>query len=107
MQLRDDLPGPTAAAFRQVPLFRRLDDAALSELCTRVTSQRSPAGDRLFRAGDAGDAMFLVQSGRVQIRLSDTEGAEVVLADLRSGEFFGEFVLLDGKPRSADAVIVE
>lgn len=51
--------------------------------------------------------MFLVQSGRVQIRLSDTEGAEVVLADLRSGEFFGELVLLDGKPRSADAVVIE
>ena len=51
--------------------------------------------------------MFLVESGRVQIKLSDTEGDEVVLADLRSGEFFGELVLLDGKPRSADAVIVE
>ena len=48
-----------------------------------------------------------LKSGRVQIKLSDTEGDEVVLADLRSGEFFGELVLLDGKPRSADAVIVE
>ena len=98
---------PTAKLFRQVPLFRQLDDAALSELCALVTIKPFPAGVRLFRAGDAGDAMFLVQSGRVQIKLSDTEGDEVVLADLRSGEFFGELVLLDGKPRSADAVVVE
>lgn len=69
--------------------------------------EQFPAGARLFRTGDAGDAMFLVQSGRVQIKLSDTEGDEVVLADLRSGEFLGELVLLDGRRRSADALVVE
>lgn len=100
-------PTPKAKSFRQVPLFRQLDDTALAELCALVTIERFPAGARLFQAGDAGDAMFLVQSGRVQIKLCDTEGDEVVLADLRSGAFFGELVLLDGKPRSADAVVVE
>ena len=98
---------PTAKSLRQVPLFRDLEDSALSELSTLLTVEQFPAGTRLFRAGDAGDAMFLVESGRVQIRLSDTEGDEFILADLRSGEFFGELVLLDGKPRSADALIIE
>lgn len=107
MQSLDDPPTPTAKSFRQVPLFRELDDSLLSELCTLLAIERFPAGTRLFRAGDAGDSMFLVQSGRVQIKLSDTQGDEVVLADLRSGEFFGELVLLDGRPRSADAVIME
>ena len=107
MQALDDLTAPTAKSLRQVPLFRELDDTLLSELCTLLVIERFPAGARLFRAGDAGESMFLVQSGRVQIKLSDTEGDEVVLADLRSGEFFGELVLLDGKPRSADAVIIE
>jgi CRP/FNR family transcriptional regulator, cyclic AMP receptor protein len=92
---------------RHVPLFRELDEAALSELCTLVAIERFPLGTRVFRAGDAGDAMFIVGSGRVQIKLCDTEGNEVVLADLRAGEFFGEMALLDGKPRSADAVILE
>jgi CRP/FNR family cyclic AMP-dependent transcriptional regulator len=100
-------PAPTEDLLRQVPLFHELDDAALSELCALITIQRFAAGIRLFRAGDAGDAMFFVGAGRVQIRLSDTEGDEVVLADLRSGEFFGELALLDGRPRSADAVIME
>ncbi len=107
MQSLDDPSALTAKSFRQVPLFRELDDTVLAELPTLVVIERFRADTRLFRAGDAGDAMFLVQSGRVQIKLSDTEGDEVVLADLRSGEFFGELVLLDGKPRSADAVIVE
>ena len=107
MQSLDDPPALTTKSLRQVPLFRKLDDTALSELCALLVIERFPAGTRLFRTGDAGDAMFLVESGRVLIKLSDTEGAEVVLADLRSGEFFGELVLLDGRPRSADAVIVE
>jgi CRP/FNR family transcriptional regulator, cyclic AMP receptor protein len=98
---------PTAKSLRKVPLFRDLDEAALSELSALLTIDQFPAGTRLFRAGDAGDAMFLVESGRVQIKLSDTEGDEFILADLRSGEFFGELALLDGKPRSADALIVE
>jgi uncharacterized membrane protein len=107
MKSPDDPPAPTAKSFRHVPLFRELDDTALSELCTLLAIKRFAAGTRLFRAGDAGDAIFLVECGRVQIRLSDTEGDEVVLADLRAGEFFGELAMLDGKPRSADAVIVE
>jgi CRP/FNR family cyclic AMP-dependent transcriptional regulator len=107
MQSLDDPPALTTKSLRQVPLFRELDDSALSELCALLVIERFAAGTRLFRTGDAGDAMFLVESGRVQIKLSDTEGDEVVLADLRSGDFFGELVLLDGRPRSADAVIVE
>ena len=101
------LPQPKAKSFRQIPLFRHLDDAAQDQLCSLVTHATHSAGARLFRAGDPGDAMFLIESGRVQIRLSDTEGDEIVLADLRAGEFFGELALLDGKPRSADAVVVE
>ena len=107
MQSLDHPPAPTPQSLRQVPLFRDLDETALSELSALLTIERFPAGTRLFCAGDAGDAMFLVESGRVQIKLSDTEGDEFILADLRSGEFFGELVLLDGKPRSADAFIVQ
>lgn len=97
----------TAKSLRQVPLFRQLDDAALADLAGLIKTEEYSAGTYLFRAGDAANAMFLIRSGRVHIMLSDTEGREVMLADLRSGEFFGELALLDGKPRSANAVLVE
>lgn len=97
----------TANSLRLVPLFRQLDEAALSELSGLIKTEEFSAGTYLFRAGDAANAMFLIRSGRVQIKLSDTEGCEVILADLRPGEFFGELALLDGKPRSANAVLVE
>ncbi|MEP6777992.1 MAG: DUF1003 domain-containing protein [Chthoniobacterales bacterium] len=97
----------TANSLRLVPLFRQLDEAALSELSGLIKTEEFSAGTYLFRAGDAANAMFLIRSGRVQIKLSDTEGCELILADLRPGEFFGELALLDGKPRSAHAVLVE
>jgi uncharacterized membrane protein len=61
----------------------------------------------LFQKGDSGDAMFLVESGRVRISLRDQDGDEVILADLAQGDFFGEMALIDGSLRSADAHVIE
>ena len=64
------------------------------------------AGDVLFREGDAGQEMYVVQSGLVQVlkRIGDEERP---LATLGRGEFLGEMAILNGKPRTATAVILE
>ena len=49
----------------------------------------------------------MVNTGRVKLALTSTEGREVILDVLGPGEVFGELALLDGEPRSADAVTVE
>jgi len=92
---------------RSVPLFRSLGDAAVFDLCNLLTVRDVPSETLLFRQGDSGDAMFFIETGRVRISVTDTEGHEVILAEFGSGEFFGEMALLDGKPRSADAIVVE
>jgi uncharacterized membrane protein len=66
-----------------------------------------PGGTTLFRAGDSGDSMYLIETGRVRISLRDADGSDVTLAELAGGDFFGEMALLDGKPRSADTTVVE
>jgi CRP-like cAMP-binding protein len=64
------------------------------------------AGTVLFREGDSGAEMYVIQSGK--IRLSRTiRGAEKVLAELPAGEFFGEMSIINDKPRAATAVVVE
>ena len=65
-----------------------------------------PAGAVLFREGEAGDAMYVIQTGSVEIRrvIADQER---VLAVLSAGEFVGEMALLNGHPRSATAVTRE
>src|SRR4029079_19659322 len=77
------------------------------ELCELLESLDSKAGAVLFRTGDEGDAMYLVEEGKVRICVRAKDGHEVTLTELRRGDFFGEMALLDGKPRSADARVAE
>jgi CRP/FNR family transcriptional regulator, cyclic AMP receptor protein len=63
-----------------------------------------PAGSVLFEEGQPGDYMYVVQSGEVEIRRQVGE-TERVLAVLPPGEFFGEMAILNGRPRSATAVV--
>ncbi|HVV85038.1 MAG TPA: Crp/Fnr family transcriptional regulator [Kofleriaceae bacterium] len=65
-----------------------------------------PAGAVLFREGEPGDAMYVIQSGSVEIRRMIGE-QERVLAVLPPGEFLGEMALLNHRPRSATAVVRE
>ena len=97
----------TLEALRSVPLFASLDDDAAKELRSLLTLKVVSAGTQLFHAGDSGDAMYLIESGRVRISIMDDDGREVTLAELAQGDFFGEMALIDGRQRSADATVYE
>lgn len=68
--------------------------------------QPFPKGTVLFQEGQPGDRMFVIQSGRVEI-VKKIGGQTVVIAQLGPGDCVGEMAILDGQPRSADAVIAE
>lgn len=68
--------------------------------------RRVPAGTVLFREGDKGEEMYILQSGKVKIT-KKIRGVEKTLATLEKGEFFGEMAILNDKPRSATAETVE
>jgi uncharacterized membrane protein len=97
----------TLEALRSVPLFASLDDDAARELRSLLSDETVPQNTRLFRQGDKGDAMYLIESGRVRISIRDEDDAEVILAELAQGDFFGEMSLIDGRQRSADAKVIE
>ncbi len=100
-------PVMTLEALRSVPLFASLDDQAARDLRELLVVREVSSGTSLFRSGDRGDAMYLIDSGRVRISVEDAEGDKVILAELAGGDFFGEMAIIDGKPRSADAVVIE
>ncbi|HEX8953000.1 MAG TPA: cyclic nucleotide-binding domain-containing protein, partial [Polyangia bacterium] len=64
------------------------------------------AGHVLFREGDSGTHMFVIQSGRVQLTRR-VRGREQHLATLPPGEFFGEMAIINKQPRSATATVIE
>jgi CRP/FNR family cyclic AMP-dependent transcriptional regulator len=102
------LPARSGAEFlASVPLFAEVPMAQLEELADRLRWGRYARGDVIFLRGEPGEAMFLIASGTVKLGLSSPDGKEFLLDMLGPGAFFGELALLDGEPRSADAVAVE
>jgi CRP/FNR family cyclic AMP-dependent transcriptional regulator len=98
----------TIDTLRQVPLFESLDDEAAKDLCKLIETLDCPVRQVLFHAGDVGDAMYVIERGKVRICVHTVDGREVTLTELGRGDFFGEMaLLLDGQRRSADAVVAE
>jgi CRP/FNR family transcriptional regulator, cyclic AMP receptor protein len=83
-------------------LFGSLDEKARRDIAAYAMPRNFTAGESICRLGDHGDSMMAVVIGTVRISRPTSRGKEIILADLRSGELFGEIALLDGKPRSAN-----
>jgi CRP-like cAMP-binding protein len=79
------------------------------ELLLAVASSRTfQRREILFHAGDLGDAIFLIRSGHVAIRIVTEHGDNATLAVLGPGDTFGELALLSpGRRRSATATALE
>ncbi|MDE0538396.1 MAG: Crp/Fnr family transcriptional regulator [Rhodospirillales bacterium] len=85
-------------------LFRDLADEVIGKIAELAVTRELAAGQLLFSKGDPGDALYGVMSGRIRISAGAPSGKEVVLNTIEAGEVFGEIALLDGRPRTADAV---
>lgn len=94
----------SATATRAVLLPRSLSEAELA-LFDRVAERRSVDADEvIFRRGELGRSMFIVEAGQVRLEFGDC------MPDKRIGprEFFGELVLFIGShARVANAVALE
>ena len=98
---------PEAAVLMQVPLFAAFAAKELEPLAASLRRRRYARGEAIFLQGDPGTSLCLIETGRVKLGFTSPEGREVLLDLLGPGDVFGELALLDGEPRSADAVAVE
>jgi diguanylate cyclase (GGDEF)-like protein len=98
---------PIATMLSRIGLFSLLSSRDLDELAFHVQRRSFNNGDVIFRKEDSGYTLYSIAAGAVKIAVPGAEGNEVILAILRSGQFFGELSLFDDQPRSADAVAVE
>ncbi len=100
-------PDATALAgqLRASPLFADLPADAFEELAGRARCQLARAGDVVCRAGEPGDAFYLISTGLVEVRAPSAHGEHWV-AQLGPLQWFGEMALITGEPRSATVVAV-
>ncbi len=92
---------------KQIPIFKTLSDSDLNDLVSSLRLKSLKQGQTLFWKGDEGTALYVVKKGTIKIVLPSTEGDEIIVTMFSEGDFFGEMALLDGEPRSADAVAIE
>jgi CRP/FNR family transcriptional regulator, cyclic AMP receptor protein len=91
----------------RVPLFTDLDEESLRELSAVARKRVFRQGEVIFHRDDPGQVLYIVKEGKVKIALTSPDGQEVSLTVFGAGECFGELSILDGEPRSADAVALE
>ncbi len=89
------------------PLFAGLGVDNIKRIADLCTIQKFDSGEMLFQKGDPGDALYGLRRGRILITTSTAEGKRLTLNVLGSGDVFGEIALLDGRQRTADAVVAE
>ncbi len=89
----------------KIPIFHKLSSADFDTL-TKLWHQRIIyESDVLFRKGDIGSSMFIIEEGTVEITVpGGNKQKEVCVAVLKEGDFFGELSLIDGLPRTASAI---
>ena len=92
---------------RQVSIFKELPQETIADLSRRVWQKPAEAGSVIVSQEEAGDALFVIASGKVKVVLYGETGREIILSILKAGDFFGEMALLDRQPRSANVVAIE
>jgi uncharacterized membrane protein len=93
-----------SALLAEVPMFQLLDEAERADLAANLDELKFAAGQTIFRAGDPGDAMYVIRSGEVEMFFKDNTGNKIVLETSGPGHFFGELSLLDSGSRSASVM---
>ena len=102
--VRSDAPPLTPVSWA---LLDSLPDPARREVVAHAHARRFGRGDVVFREGDSGDSLHLVESGMFAIRVSASDGEALTVNVVSPGEFFGELALVRAAhtPRRTATVI--
>ena len=92
---------------KKAPLFSQLSNETLGDLAAQLRRRTFRRDTIIFHKDQAGDALYVVDSGRIRIFLPTAGGEELTVDVAGPGDVFGELALLDGRPRSASAESLE
>ena len=93
-------------ALASVPLFSELAPDQLDAIAACLRRRTFDEREVIVQRGAPGDALFIITSGKVTVRVPSDEG-ETIIRVFSAGDFFGELAVLDGENRSADVIALE
>jgi CRP-like cAMP-binding protein len=88
---------------RRVSLFNGIHRREYGKLFQALVTRDYNAGEALFSEGEVGRALFILESGDVDITHNGKDGKPRHVTTLKAGDFFGEIALVDHLPRIATA----
>jgi len=100
-------PDIATTYFKQVSFFADLSEEEMQALSSTTKRRTFRSGEVIFHRDDPGQVLYMIKEGKVKICIISPDGQEVSLTVFGKGEVFGEFAILDGLPRSTDAVALE
>ena len=92
---------------KRIPLLSGLTEQQIELLAAGSARRSFPRGRTIVSEGEPSQSLYVLLSGRAKVQRSDSEGKEVILAVLGSGDWFGEMSMIDDAPRSASVVTLE
>lgn len=87
----------------EMPIFADVPPQALQATARKMTLQHAAAGERVYRIGEPGDAMYLIEQGEVELAAENAVGVLEELARIGQDGYFGEMSLLSSQLRTEDA----
>jgi len=104
-----DTPPPSRdadkrAMLQNCDLFSNLSPKQIDRLAACAVGKSYSHGTSIFAKGDPGSSLFAIRQGKVRIVVPSVDGHDAEFNSLEKGDIFGEIALLDGRPRTADAV---
>ncbi|MEZ4636673.1 MAG: cyclic nucleotide-binding domain-containing protein [Caldilineaceae bacterium] len=90
----------------QTPIFAAMGAQNLHAVAQRLVLQHVPGGETIYQAGAAGDALYLVDEGEVELSTETATGVIQEVDRIGPGRYFGEMSLLTGRNRTNDATAV-
>jgi CRP/FNR family cyclic AMP-dependent transcriptional regulator len=88
---------------KKTSLFARVQTRELRAIAIIAEEVIFETGSEIVKENDAGDSMYIIKDGRVKITKKTLDNNSVDLAQLGTGECFGEMSLFDDEARSASA----
>jgi putative peptide zinc metalloprotease protein len=86
---------------RRNPVFATMDGTEIDLLVSRLRVERYAPGQVIIRQGDAGDRLYIIKWGHVEVTQREERGVSEVVNQLGRGDYFGELALLHDAPRNA------
>ena len=90
---------------RRIPFFATLSEEEMGAIYAKMQARHFGEGEVVFKEGDPGDALYLIEQGMVKV-VSDAATEAEVFAHLSEGDFFGEMALLSNRVRSSAVIAV-